>query len=332
MKKTGILLICLLAVMLLASCGESGEKETGSVYQIYMVNMDETMVRSYEFQTDVNKQTELLQLLLNRLQDQPRDTNFRAAIPEEVTIPVMTVADETVYLEFSEDYFNLSTSGEILSRAAIVRTLTQVPGITYCTFEVAGNALTSSTGEPVGIMRADQFIDNSGNEINTEEKVTLSLYFANEEGDRLVKIDRDIVYSSNIPVEKLVVEQLLVGTTEDEMAKGAYPVINADTRLLNATQKDGICYVSFDSGFLAQTLDVTPEVALYSIVNSLVELASVNRVQISVNGETQLLFREKYSLEEQYDRNLDLLNTTAGVNEAEEQTEKSDEKTGEEDG
>ena len=309
MKKLMLLVLCLLTMTLLGGCGSSEQQEAGSVYQVYMVNKDETRVSSYALPTDIKKQNALLQLLLAKLQDQPRDTHYRAAIPDSVSLPVMSVSEETVYLEFSEDYYNLSTSGEILSRAAIVRTLTQVPGITYCAFEVAGNALTSATGEPIGIMRADQFIDNNGNEINTEEKVTLVLYFANEAGDGLVRVDRDIVYSSNIPIEKLIVEQLLLGTTEDEIEKGAYPVINADTRLLSVTEKDGICYVNFDSGFLAQTLDVTPEVALYAIVNSLVELGSVNRVQISVNGETGLLFREKYSLDEQYDRNLDLINT-----------------------
>lgn len=321
MKKSILLLCCILMMGLLVSCGSSRQQETGSIYQIYTVNKEETRVSFYELQTDTQKQSELLQLLLAKLQDQPKDTHYRPAIPEEVTLPIMTVSDETVYLEFSEDYYNLSTGGEILSRAAIVRTLTQVPGITYCAFEVGGNALTSVTGEPVGMMRADQFIDNNGNEINTEEKVTLSLYFANEAGDGLVKTDRDIVYSSNIPIEKLVVEQLLLGTTEEEVAKGAYPVINADTRLLSVTEKDGICYVNFDSGFLAQTLDVTPEVALYSIVNSLVELGSVNRVQISVDGETKILFRDKYSLDEQYDRNLDLINASVRAKEEKEKAQ-----------
>ena len=309
MKRRSMILmtILMLCLVMLTGCGSQQEPEADNVYRVYMVNKEETTVSYYEVSTDVKKQTPILQILLEKLTEQPKDTYYRAAIPEGVSHPGMTVSDETVYLDFGEDYYNFSTSGEILSRAAIVRTLTQVPGITYCVFQINGNALTSVTGVPVGIMRADQFIDNSGNEINTEEKVTLTLYFATEEGDALIPVDRDIVYSSNIPIEKLVMEQLVAGVTEDEAAAGANPVISGDTRVLSVTEKDGICYVNLDTGFLAQTLDVTPEVALYSIVNSLVELSSVNRVQISVNGETQILFREKFSLDEQYDRSLELI-------------------------
>ena len=35
---------------------------------------------------------------------------------------------------------------------------------------------------------------------------------------------------------------------------------------------------------------------IYSIVNSLVELSNINKVQIAVNGNTDMIFREKISL------------------------------------
>ena len=296
-----------LILLCLCGCGKEEEQQAGNVYRIYMVNKEETRVGAYESATTEENQQQLLLQLLQKLQEVPQDTQYRAAIPDEVSLPELTLKDETAVLNFAEDYYNLSTGGEILTRAAIVRTLTQVPGVKYCGFQVGGNALTSVTGVPVGIMRADMFIDNSGKEINTEEKVTLSLYFANEKGDGLVKVDRDVIYSSNIPIERLVMEQLILGVNEQELEMGAYPVINESTRVLSVTEKDGICYVNLDTGFMAQTLDVTPEVALYSIVNSLVELSAVNRVQFSVNGATNLVFREKYSLNEQYDRNLEII-------------------------
>ncbi len=107
---------------------------------------------------------------------------------------------------------------------------------------------------------------------------------------------------------------------------GAYPVLSDNTRVLSVTEKDGICYVNLDTGFMAQTLDITPEVALYSIVNSLVELSAVNRVQFSVNGATNLVFREKYSLSDSYDRNLEIVQP-AKIGEPEEEEPSSEEKT-----
>ncbi len=307
-KMIIFLITALLPILLLAGCS-SDEDETmqGSIYKVYMVSKEETSISSYEVRTDIEKQNELVNFLLAQLTRVPSNPSFRAAIPDDVTSPEVSINEATITLDFSEDYYNLSTGGEILTRAAIVRTVSQIPGISYCSFQVAGNALVSATGMPVGIMKEDMFIDNSGKEINTEEKVTLTLYFANESGDGLIPVSRELVYSSNIPIEKLVMEQLVGGVTEDEAATGAYPIINGDTRVLSVTEKDGICYVNLDNGFLAQTLNVTPDVAIYSIVNSLVELPAVTKVQFSVDGETSILFRDVYPLNVLYERNLELI-------------------------
>ena len=48
---------------------------------------------------------------------------------------------------------------------------------------------------------------------------------------------------------------------------------------------------------------------IYSITNSLVELSNINKVQISVDGETNITFREKFNLSDLFERNLDLLVT-----------------------
>ena len=63
--------------------------------------------------------------------------------------------------------------------------------------------------------------------------------------------------------------------------------------MLGVTVKDGTCYVNLDNGFLTQTYNVSAEVQIYSIVNSLVELSNINKVQIAVNGNTDMIFREK---------------------------------------
>ncbi len=153
-------------------------------------------------------------------------------------------------------------------------------------------------------MAADTFIENAGNEINAYEKVDLKLYFANETGDSLVEENRrNVVYNSNISLEKLVVEKLVQGP----MTQGAYPTINPTTKIVSVTVKDGTCYVNLSNEFLSQPYNVASDVTIYSITNSLVELSNVNRVQISVNGETNISYRENMSLNNVFERNLDIL-------------------------
>ena len=116
---------------------------------------------------------------------------------------------------------------------------------------------------------------------------------------------RNVVYNSNIALEKLVVEKLIEGPK----ATGSYPTINPATKIVSVTVKDGICYVNLDESFQNQPYNVSSDVTIYSITNSLVELSNVNKVQISINGKTDVSYRENVSLNNVFERNLDLLST-----------------------
>ena len=132
---------------------------------------------------------------------------------------------------------------------------------------------------------------------------TVTLYFANEEGNMLISEKREVEYHSNISLEKIVMEQLLLGPEKN----GSYPVVNPQTDVVSVTVKDGICYLNLSRDFLTQVYNVTPDVTIYAIINSLVELANVNKVQILVEGETDVLYNEKISLNTVFERNLELV-------------------------
>jgi len=303
MKKYGIWL-CIMFMLVLTACGKEQKATDETVYRIYEVNKEETKVASREITTTETDTEKLLGVLIEELEKTPEDTENRAAITEAIQLQSSTVADESANLNFGVGYYEQSLTGEILTRAAIVRTLTQIPDVNYVSFLVDGSALLNNQGAPVGVMTADQFIDNSGNEINTEEKVSLVLYFANENGDKLKTVTREVVYSSNISLDKLVMEQLITGVQDGEEA---YPTINPATKVVSVTVSDGTCYVNLDKEFLTQIYKVDANVTIYSIVNSLVELSDVNRVQISINGETDLSYKESIPLATVFERNLELV-------------------------
>ena len=52
---------------------------------------------------------------------------------------------------------------------------------------------------------------------------------------------------------------------------------------------------------------MTPEATIYSIVNSLTGLNNVKKVQILLNGETNVIYREKLDLSTYFERNLDII-------------------------
>lgn len=302
-----ISILCLAFVIL--TCGGCGNKkpEEGDVYTIYHLNHDQTglVMQDYTTQTPQDDKDTLLEELTDVLSQTPDKLEYYPPLSGRVHLLDYHTEKDQVTLEFDSQYKELPATTEILVRAAVVRTLTQVEGISYVSFTVQGEPLVDNLGNVVGIMSADQFIDNSGDEINTYEQAELRLYFADETGTHLVEANRTLRFSSNIAMEKLVVEQLIKGPENPEL----YPTINPETKIVNVTVKDGICYVNLSEAFLTQTYQVAPEISVYSLVNSLVELPNVNKVQISVNGETAVTYQESISLTTVFERNLDLLNS-----------------------
>ena len=58
---------------------------------------------------------------------------------------------------------------------------------------------------------------------------------------------------------------------------------------------------------MGQGYDVLEAIPVYSIVNSLTEIAGVSKVQILINGETNLTYRESIRFDTIFERNLDMM-------------------------
>lgn len=295
----------LILTFVFSGCGDNQNQDIqdGMEINMYYLNKEETKITTEIKNIEYTSTKEMIVVVLQMLAKAPENVELKSPISSAFTIVSYAYEDGKVTVTFSEKYKNLSNTTEILTRAAIVRTLTQVPGVENVCMTINGEPLTDSAGNAVGFMTANDFIDNEGEEINAYEKTVLRLYFANENGDKLVAINRSIIYNSNISLEKLVVEQLISGPISND----SYQTLNPNTKLISTNVKDGVCYVDFDSSFLNQNLKVTSDVTIYSIVNSLVELSNVNKVQFSVDGESTATFKEKYPLTTVFERNLSMI-------------------------
>ena len=58
---------------------------------------------------------------------------------------------------------------------------------------------------------------------------------------------------------------------------------------------------------MTEALDIQQEIPVYSIVNSLIAAGNVQKVQISVNGDSKVVFRESMSLNQFYEKNPELV-------------------------
>ncbi len=311
MKKKILLLGLLLCLLSVVSCGNEETMDKSRVYNIYVMNKDETKLSANEYAAVGESREEIIEELLDQLTATPERMEYKAPLSGNFELLGYSLEEGQLVLNFDERYKALPPTTEVLVRAAAVRTLTQVKGVDYVSFQVRSNPLLDTSGNVIGSMSADMFIDNTESEMNSRERVKIRLYFANAQGDKLIETNRTLEYSrysTNISMERLGVEQLIGGPSEQVKDK-VYPTMNPETRVVGVTVKDGTCYVNLNENFLTQIYNVSSDVVIYSIVNSLVELPNVSRVQIAVNGDSNVMFRDSASLSVTYERNLDLITT-----------------------
>ncbi|NLY67263.1 MAG: GerMN domain-containing protein [Tissierellia bacterium] len=145
----------------------------------------------------------------------------------------------------------------------------------------------------------DEIVDPSP---NTEE-VEVVLYFANkkyvETGDesyeKLVAEKRRIEYG-NIPLEEAIVKELIKGPESDELSSS----IPETVKLLGVETADGTCYVNFaQEGLYGGSLQ--EDFTIAQVVNSLLELEHVDRVQFLIDGEKAESLMGHFSIIEPFD-------------------------------
>jgi len=304
---TALFLCILLFVMVFTGCGKTDEAE-GTPIDISYLNKNETkLVKETHYLKGSDTKEKIVEVL-TLLSAVPDNKELKATLTSGINIVSYMLDGEQVTVSLNEKYRDISRTTEVLTRAAIVRSLTAIDGVSCVMLTINGEPLTDVSGNAVGIMTADMFVDNAGERVETEDtKVMLRLYFANEEGDRLIAVNRELSHNadvSNVSMEKIVLEQLIKGPANND----TYPVINPDTKIVSVTVKDGVCYIIFDSAFETAINNVTTDVTIYAIVNSLSELSNVNKVQISIDGDSDNKFRDKYDFSTVFERNLSLVN------------------------
>lgn len=301
MKRLVNFLLCFVCMIIFAACGSENDNDA-NIYSVYYISNSETRVEVHEYEMQSTTDEEQLQELITCLSTGPKKPTYKAPLAMGFEVKSVKNDEGKLLIDVDAAYTQMPATKEVLVRAALVRTLTQLPKVSYVGITVEGEHLYDNAGEAVGWMNADQFINNDGNEINTYELIKVKLYFANEDGDKLIAAYRQKHYSTNTPLERFVVEELIMGPSGK--VEGLHPTIKPETKIISIMTKDGICYVNLDDSFLTVVNNVSTNVAVYSIVNSLVELPNINKVQILVNGEVPTTFATST-----FERNLDYVTT-----------------------
>lgn len=304
-QKILFFLVLIMFVSALTACGNnSSNDEVAGGYQIYYVNNDQTGVVTQGYKPEKNDKTSLIKEILDQLEKPVDSIDYLCAKPENVRLLDYSLEAETLKLKFSNQYNKMEKSTEVLMRMAYVKTLVQIAGVAGVEFYVEDEPLRDSNDKLIGAMNENSFVKNDGSEVNEYDTSEIVLYYASNDGRKLVKTTRKVTHSVNMSLEKVVMEQLIEGPSANSDLKSTIP---DGTKLLSISTSDNVCYVNLNSRFMELVNDITAEVQVYSIVNSLVELPNINKVQITVYGDENNTLSNNLEIGSMMERNLDII-------------------------
>lgn len=297
MKKLfSAVLALVLACSLLTGCTVETQEEkvdSGSnQYYLYYVNKDETKVVKERYQPEQESAEFMLQDFTGILNAQEGSGDNLALLPSGVQLVTYRLNESLLELEFNSDYSEMSRAREILVRAGVARTFLQIPGVTGIKIFIESEELKDSKGQAVGVIDGNTFVEMWGSDKDAYRYDTFTLYFTDKTGEHLVAEQRNVYYKRILPRERVILEQLAKGP----MVKGHYPTIPQETEILGVEVSDDVCYVDFSSAFSDSGIDIPVNTMIYSVVNSLLDTASADKVQISVEGDTEATLSDGTSL------------------------------------
>lgn len=309
-RKAYYLLFVLVAAFACCLTACSGEKkEDGTPYQVYYLDEEGTGLAREEFIYQEGSQdiVDVLTELLNRLSAEDAGSHYKPPISVSMEVSDFQLKENQLSLYFTAAYQNANGIDEVLARAAIVKTLCQVEGVDYVEFFVEDQPLMIQ-GEAVGLMASDSFILDLGDD-QTEQSKQVTLYFADEGGQRLRSLSAEVTYNAAKPLAQMLIQKLIDGPSSIPGADTSHIIaaLPSDTVLNSTTIRNNVCYVDLSREFTGMLTNVSSDVVIYSVVNTLCELPNVNRVQFLIDGKPQDKYGETMNFYLPFERNLDLL-------------------------
>ncbi|MBR6228408.1 MAG: GerMN domain-containing protein [Eubacterium sp.] len=298
----------LLLAMLISGCGENSDN-SGRVYKVYYLdnNNEKLIAEDYVVSAEAKGVVPVAEELIHALEKNGEKDRLNNPIEPDIEFDEMSFKDKQLSLFFTGAYYNKEGLTEVLSRAAIVKTMCQLKEVEKVEFFVEDQPLMVR-GEGIGQMDESTFVDNLGNEGEPQSRM-VKLYFSDSSGSKLVPVDTKVTYPAAEKLAKLLVECLIAGpeAVTDQDVSHLLRTVPKGTILNSVTIRDNICYLDFSREFAELLPNVTSDVIVYSIVDTLCELPSISRVQFTINSGVRERYGETTDFNKAMERNLDII-------------------------
>lgn len=302
---TGVLALIVIALVVLVVYDSVKEKREHQ-YNLYFLNSANNVLDIEQREiSNANGKEELVARVIEELKNGPKNTSLVNMLSEEVAITDYTYStnqknEGVVDVDLSEGYNNLSEGKRLLCIGAVVYTLTDLEPVDKVYLTVNGEPIKNFAGKDIKMLSRDNVVNNpliNPDKINIKSVV---LYFKDSEG-YLQDEERSIEVKQSLTLEYQIVEQLIVGPAVEDLTA----TVPSETKIRDIKTEDGICYVNLSSEFVSKSGSETASElsAVYSIVNSLTELDTVEKVQFLIEGEKLNDFNGHFDFSKTFSRN-----------------------------
>ena len=165
------------------------DEATGTAYNIYYINNDETRIKAFAYQLSSTTEDGIISECMDALASTPDDKNYKEVINSSVKLQQYNYDKDsrTLSLFFSKEYEQMPKTTEMLVRTAIVETMTQFGGIIdYVSFSIDGSWLTDDEGNTLRMKNSDYVSEVSGSQEDLDE-AKFCLYYVSSDGSGLVR-------------------------------------------------------------------------------------------------------------------------------------------------
>ncbi len=316
-KVISLILVTVLTFSLmpvLSACNEQ-ESNDGKILIYYTNNSaDDLHYRAEKIKTKDVEPIDLVLDLLDKMFDANlEEESYYSVKPQEVIINSINLKDGVVAIDYNSEYLKLTNVREIILRAGVVLTLIQIPDVFGVKFTVDNAPIRNANQETIGIMTKEQFVNVLLNEEGMlKQTIDLKVYFANETKDKLVGVPYTFsIDNTSLSMEEYLITKLIEGpqNSSNENANEiadepkVNPTLEKDLTLISVVTTDKTCYINFGADFLEQHQEVSDEIMLYSIVNTICQLPYVASVQFLIDGEKDVKLHKTISFTDKFQYN-----------------------------
>lgn len=278
--KTGrkiiiLLIVLLLAVVALISLNRDSD-ETYSA-ELYFINETGTSIFLEKRDVKFDDKNDLPYRVMTELSMGTLNSEIDV-IPDGASWYISRKGSHLM-VDFSGEFLTEDGTKNILSAYAVVKSLCGIDGVAAVKVTVRGEELSTPDGTTIGYLTKND-IDIEEENAALEKRV--KLYFYSELG-MLSEEWRSVKITDTAPIAEYLIAELIKGPKEE----GYQRAISSETKLISVEVTEGIAYVNLQKNFIEKNKgDSRKEwAAVYSIVNTLLDLSEIDGVQFLFDGK-----------------------------------------------